>query len=406
MKPHTIVSICLLLIFFIRCSQEKKENVFSIGTQDSLYSSILDENRKFFVYTPPGYGDGSDSSKRFPVIYLLDGGAHFHSVTGLLDQLMGNALCPEMIVVAIENTDRSRDLTPSQSLKLPNGEERDFLRTTGGAENFVKFIEAELFAHVEKNYRTAPHRVLIGHSFGGLFAIHTMMNHPELFNTYIAIDPSLWWDDRKLLLQTDSVLRTKNFAGKSLFVSVANTMPPGMDTLRVSTDTTGNTSHIRSIIHFSKKASTLKNVNGMNFTWRYYNEDTHGSVPLISEYDALRIVFKYYRMDYDPEATPEKFTDHFQLVSKNLGYAMLPPENVVNERGYNLIQNKNFERARAFFELNIKNYPGSANAHDSMGDYFLAAGDTLQARDYFSKALAIKDTPSTREKMEQLKNER
>lgn len=397
---------CIIIALFVLvgCDKKKNEkaNSFIIGKTDSLHSTVLNEDRKFFVYLPPSFGDGSDKTKRYPVIYLLDGGSHFHSVTGLLDQLTSNELCPEMIVVAITNTDRSRDLTPTRSLKLPDGSEQDWLKTTGGADNFMKFIETELFPHVERNYPTEPHRVLIGHSFGGLFAIHTMMNRPELFNSYVAIDPSLWWDNRKLLLQADTFLREKSFDGKTLFVSVANTMPAGMDTLRVASDTTGNTSHIRSIIQFSKRAHAAKKVNGMNFTWKYYDEDSHGSVPLITEYDALRYIFGYFRLPYDPNETAQKFVDHYKIVSERLGYTKLPPENAMNDRGYGYLSTKKFDQARSFFELNIINYATSANAHDSMGDYYLAVGDTTKAKESFLKSLTLKEVKATRTKLQEL----
>jgi uncharacterized protein len=396
----------ILLSILVGCDQKKSKNEnehsFVIGKADSLHSAILNEGRKFFVYLPPTYGDGSDTTKRYPVVYLLDGGSHFHSVTGLLDQLTSNELVPEMIVVAITNTDRSRDLTPTRSLKLPDGSEQEWLNTTGGADNFLRFIETELFPHVEKNYPTEPHRILIGHSFGGLFTIHTMMNRPDLFNSYVAIDPSMWWDNRKLLMQSDTFLREKNFNRKTLFVSVANTMPGGMDTLRVASDTTGNTSHIRSIIQFSKQASVAKKTNGMNFSWKYYGEDSHGSVPLITAYDALRYIFGYYRMAYDPAETAETYINHYKIISDKLGYTKLPPENAMNDKGYGYLSQKKFEQAMSFFNVNLKNYPASANAHDSMGDYYLAVGDTTNAKALFMKSLAIKDIASTRKKLEEI----
>jgi uncharacterized protein len=390
---------CLLVLIcvLIGCDQTKnqKENSFIIGKADSLHSRVLNEDRKFFVYLPPSFGDGTDTTKGYPVIYLLDGGSHFHSVTGLLDQLTSNELCPEMIVVAITNTDRSRDLTPTRSLKLPNGSEQEWLKTTGGADNFLKFIETELFPYVEKSYPTEPHRILIGHSFGGLFAIHTLINKPELFNSYVAIDPSLWWDSRKLLLGADTILHQKSFSQKTLFVSVANTMPAGMDT-------SGSTSHIRSIIQFSKRANAVKRINGMNFTWKYYDEDSHGSVPLISEYDALRYIFSYFRMNYDPNETAKVFADHYKLISEKLGYTKLPPENVINDRAYNYLSAKKLDQARSFFDLNVTNYPKSANAHDSMGDFYLAAGDTTNAKAAFIKSLELKEVEGTRKKLEEL----
>jgi len=85
-----------------------------------------------------------------------------------------------MIVVAIPNTDRSRDLTPTHSLLLPDGTTQDFLKTTGGAEAFTTFLEKELIPYVESHYPTAPHRMLVGHSFGGLFTINALINHPGI----------------------------------------------------------------------------------------------------------------------------------------------------------------------------------------------------------------------------------
>jgi predicted alpha/beta superfamily hydrolase len=393
-----------LFLFCAACTNEK-DNRISIGLLDSLHSDILNEQRRILVYLPNGNVPSADTSKHYPVLYLLDGDGHFHSVTGLIQQLTANGICPEMMVVAIPNTDRSRDLTPTHSLKLPDGQEQDFLKTTGGAENFTKFIENELIPYIDKKYPTSPHRTLVGHSFGGLFAINTLINHPHIFDSYVAIDPSLWWDERKLLLRSDTVLREKKFDGKTLFVSVANTMQPGMDTLRVAADTTGNTVHIRSIIHFAKSGLATRRDNGLNIGWKYYPEDDHGSVPLISEYDALRFMFSFYKLPFDPEITAEKLSQHYQNVSVKLGYKMLPPEQTVNQTGYYFLSEKKFEKALPFFELNIKNYPGSQNVYDSMGDYYVAVDDKPKAIEFFKKALEIGEGPNTRKKLEDLQKE-
>src|SRR3954463_2953798 len=95
------------------CSKEKKESgTISIGTIDSVHSDILNETRKIWIYTPPSADDKTTDKVKYPVLYLLDGDSHFHSVTGLLHQLTMNNNVPPMIVVAILNTDRTRDLTP------------------------------------------------------------------------------------------------------------------------------------------------------------------------------------------------------------------------------------------------------------------------------------------------------
>jgi predicted alpha/beta superfamily hydrolase len=401
MKPQYLFFIWSIVLITVSCTN-KKDNRITIGKTDSLYSDVLKEQRKVLVYVPTSY-EHSDTSRHYPVMYLLDGESHFHSVTGVLDRLTENDICPEMIVIAIPNTDRSRDLTPTHSTRLPTGESEDFLKTTGGGEQFTRFIETELIPYVQKHYRTAPYRVLVGHSFGGLLTINTLINHPDLFDSYLAIDPSLWWDNRKLLLHSDTVLRQKKFNRKTLFVSVANTMTPEMDTLRVNADTTGNTVHIRSIIRFAKNVQLNKSRNGLNFAWKYYPDDDHGSVPLISEYDGLRFMFGYYKFRPDADVMALQLTDHYKMVSEKLGYAMLPPESKVNDAGYYFLRLKKFDQAFSFFDLNIKNFPHSANVYSSMGDYYVAVDDKPKAIEFFEKSLAIQDSEDTRTKLNDLK---
>lgn len=402
MKQTNIIhSLCLIALLF-SCGDAKKERLISIGEVDSLRSEILGENRKIWIYHP---GNPSDTSRHYPVLYLLDGDAHFHSVTGIAQQLTNNSVMPEMIIVAVLNTDRSRDLTPTRSLRLPTGGEQDFLKTTGGAENFTQFLDRELIPYIEGRFATAPHRMLIGHSFGGLFAINTLLNHPEMFNSYLAIDPSMWWDDRKLLLQSDSIFGTRRFDGKTLFVSVANTMSPGMDTTLVALDTTGNTVHIRSILDFAKKAATASSSNGLTFAWKYYRDDDHGSVPLISEYDALRFMFQHYKLPFSDDLTTAKLIDHYTRVSDRLGYTMIPPEERMNGLGYYFLQTKNYERAFEFFDFNVKNYPNSQNVYDSMGDYYAAIKDNAKAIEAYEKALSFGEVEYTRKKLQDLEND-
>lgn len=391
----------IILFALVACSEKRKDAAdrrISIGTKDSLHSDILNENREIWVYQPSDLKPG----EKCPVVYLLDGDWHFHPITGMIDQLADNSLVPRMILVGIKNTDRSRDLTPTRSMKMPDGSEPDFLKTTGGGETFTKFIETELMPYVESKYQVAPYRILIGHSFGGLFAINTLVHHPKLFNAYVSIDPSMWWDDGKLLRQTDSALNATKFDGRILFLAIANTMTPGMDTLRVVKDTANTHKHIRSILELSKLTSS-KRSNGLASRWKYYDADDHGSVPFISEYDALRFIFDYFKPQVDwRDLTPVSLTDHFNKVSERLGYSILPPEGQVDNMGYYYLREKQLDKAQGFFELNLKNYPNSASVSDSMGDLFLAKQDTTQATAYFKKSLAIEERSGTRKKLDAL----
>jgi predicted alpha/beta superfamily hydrolase len=385
----------------------QKDNRIVIGTKDSLHSEVLNENRFYEVYLPPSYNP-ANKTVRFPVLYLLDGDAHFHSVSGLIQQLAGgvngNTLFPEMIVIAINNTDRTRDLTPIHYDTGPDGKPAAFLKTSGGGESFVRFLQFELIPHIESSYPTAPFRMLVGHSFGGLTAINILLNHTELFNAYIAIDPSMWWANRSLLKEAEKIFPAKNFKGRSLYLAIANTMPMNTQFAKVDDDTSATTEHIRAIKSFAALAEKNKN-NGLRFSWQYFNDDDHGSVPLIAEYHGLRFLFDGYRMDQaKATAGVDSLTKHFQMVSEMMGYSILPPENLVNQAGYYFLQTGETDKALSYFALNIKNYPASSNVYDSMGDALLAKGEKAKAKAEFAKAIEIDPgNEGSKAKLEKLK---
>ena len=198
---HISFFISFFFLGNIAFSQGKVDNnLIVIGKTDSVQSKILGEKRDIWVHVPDG---AINSKQHYPVVYVLDGNGHFSSLVGLIQQLStgGNNNCPKMIVVAIPNTDRTRDLTPTHidaDLPMMNSASS---KTSGGGENFIAFMEKELIPYIEAKYPTAPYKMLIGHSFGGLAVMQTFIHHTGLFNSYICIDPSMWWDKQTLLKQ-------------------------------------------------------------------------------------------------------------------------------------------------------------------------------------------------------------
>ena len=393
-------------------SDKSREDAIVIGQMDSLRSEILEETRNIWVHVPDEAAGDIYGKSTYPVLYLLDGPDHFHAVSGLLRNLGQNAIVPKMVVVAIPNTDRTRDLTPSH-VDVMFGDS-SFVKTSGGGDKFMEFMEKELIPYVEENYPVTGYRTFVGHSFGGLMAVYALFSHSELFSNYVAIDPSMWWDDWLLVKETDAVLDGPTLEGKALFLGVANTMEEGMEIDRVKEDTARSSNHIRSILSFIEK---LENKDSpLEFGWEYYEDDDHGSVPLITEYDALRFLFPWYRLkglnkffqeeaEDDPEELLQALEEHYDNVSEHFGYPVPPSEPDVNSLGYNFMNMKKPAIAKAMFELNIKNYPESANVYDSMGDFYLDQKDTVQAIEQFRKALELGDSPITKEKLTQLEEE-
>jgi predicted alpha/beta superfamily hydrolase len=402
----------LISIAILSCSRhedgrEQTKHDLNFGVIDSIHSDILDENRKIWVYSPP------DTTQQYPLLVLLDGDAHYFSVAGMIHQLStinGNTIYPEMVVVAIPNTDRTRDLTPYHVTHIFG--DTAFAKTSGGGENFTKFIEKELLPFVDKKYPTSSHRTLVGHSFGGLFVVNTLVHHPGLFTNYLAIDPSLWWDDQKFGADAAKVLTESKFENKSLFVAIANTIGKGKQLGDVKNDTASSTVHVRSIIKFNDALSTVN--NGLTFSAKYYPDDDHSSVPLAAAYDGLRSFFSWYKLegidqffDRSYPATPQDVikvvSDHYQNVSKHFGCEVLPSESKINGMGYGFMNNGMPDKAFACFELNIRNYPQSSNVFDSMGDYYTAQKDTVNAILNYEKALSIQKVELTEEKLAKLK---
>ena len=390
-------------------AQSQTDNKIVIGKVDSVYSKILSEQRKIWVYTPD-MTSGS-RSQRWPVVYLLDGDGHFPSVVGMIQQLSqvnGNNVYPEMIVVGIPNTDRTRDLTPTHVISDPPMMDSNSSKTSGGGENFVAFIEKELIPHIDSVCPTAPYKVLIGHSFGGLTVMNVLTNHPNLFNAYIAIDPSMWYDRQRFLAATEKKLAEKKYDGVRLYVGIANTMPDGMTLAKMKKDTSSDTRHIRSIFELDEFLKSHAQ-NGLKYASKYYGEDNHGSVPFASEYDGLRFIFDYYRLNLTGKdftdtsaALAMKLKQHYDMVSKEMGYKVSPPELNVNGLGYFAMNNKHYTTATALFKMNIDNYPKSSNVYDSYADLLVEEKDTVNAIVNYKKALALQDNAFTKQKLNTL----
>jgi len=213
-----IISLVVVWITFWSYGQQLpnkiSETEFSIGKSIKIQSEILNESRTLNIYLPLSYT--SDTAKTYPVIYLLDGSKDedFIHVSGIVQfgSFSWINMLPESIVLGIANVDRKRDFTyPTQNEK----DKKEF-PTTGKSEHFIKFIEKELQPFVGANFRTNQTETIIGQSLGGLLATEILMKKPELFDNYIIVSPSLWWDDESLLNYTPKETVTE----KSIFVAV------------------------------------------------------------------------------------------------------------------------------------------------------------------------------------------
>lgn len=189
----------------------------TIGETFTIPSKVLREDRRINVYLPAGY---ASSETRFPVLYMPDGGVaeDFIHVAGLLQVLSGNGTMKPFVLVGIENTERRRDLTGPTA----NAEDKKIAPRVGGSQAFRSFLRDELMPVIEARYRTTKERAIVGESLAGLFIVETFVLQPELFDTYIAFDPSLWWNDEGLTAEAAKRMDQQAKLKKRLFVATSN----------------------------------------------------------------------------------------------------------------------------------------------------------------------------------------
>lgn len=384
-----ITTIFLLLFTHSSFAQIKQ---IELGTSHHIHSKILNEKREYWVHLPRNYDQ--HSSRKYPVLYLLDGQSHFLSVTGMVDQLSEewNTKFPEMIIVGVLSTlDRTRDLTPTHIEGDHPNIDSTSCKDSGGNDKFIVFLEKELIPQINASYSASSYRVLVGHSFGGLTVVNVLLKHTHLFNDYVAIDPSIWWDHKYMLNEAKKSLTKIYFKEKSLFIGIANTTVDLVHEKEILQDTSYTTNHIRAIFELEKLFSNTK--TDLRFSSNYYPFDTHSSVPFITTYDALRFIFTNYELKIPLHDTTivdsafiSKIQSHSNYLNETFGHGTPISFEFIDECGYLALDAKNNKEANYLFELNVKNYPKMWESYYALGDYYSEIPNLKTALEYYKKA--------------------
>jgi len=412
LRTTLIIGLIIFLQQYV-IAQGNQNHLFlqKVGMVDSLYSEILNESRKFYIQIPSSYN--SSKNQKYPVVFILDGEIFLPTVNDVQNYYSGG-FTPEMVLVGIANDkNRIRDLTTS-TITFRYG--MPFNEKNGEADNFRKFIQNELIPFIESKYPVTNYRTLIGHSYGGLFTISTLINQPNLFNNYLAIDPSMDWDNQKLLKEAKEQLANQKYQGKALFMSLSGQlhMQNSQITIdNVMSDTTDYTLFPRSNIAFSNMAKENAD-NGLTFEWKFYPNDLHGTIPFPSIMDGMISLFKWYQMektdkinsfDTSKEELLAIIKHREKKLLEHFGYSVPPyPEELLNMSGYMNMDMEQLEKAKMYFELAIEYYPESANAYDSMADYYETKNDITNAIRYVQIAADLSDNEYYKNRIQELKN--
>ncbi len=364
----------------------------------AVQSTVLGEEREYWVSLPSSYDDTLYATQAYPVLYVLDADWNFRLASAMAEfmSVQGRTI-PELIVVGLPNTARVRDFTPTHSRLNTVQREAEYLAGSGGGDAFLRFVREELFPEIESRYRTVPYRILGGHSLGGLLALHALMAAPEMFHATIAIDPSLWFDDQRLLRDARAIPASVVRAGRALYLAQAN--------MTIPSDNPFNR-HRASIAAFDAFVRA-NDVPEFHYAYRHYDRDGHSSVPLPGLHDGLRHIFDgYWTSVAEVVDDPASIAPRFERLSARLGITLRPSEAMIDEEaGYTMDEEGNVDAAIGLFRMNTRNYPDSWHAHARLGDAYAANGETHLAIASYERSLALKpDNPRVEESLEGLRS--
>lgn len=251
------------------------------GISHELRSEVMGDIRQINIWLPPGYERSQD---RYSVVYLIDGALDqdFHHIAGLAQLGSLSWTFGPLIVVGVQTRQRRAELTPHAE----DARYRSAFPDHGGADRFRLFLEREVVPLIEGNYRAGPRRALMGESLAGLFVVDTLLRRPVLFHDYVAISPSLWWDDRRPMRDASRRLHKNVPTDRRLYLAIANeggTMQEGVDLLRKALSQQGAGSVT---VRYSDRSASA----------------THSTIYHGAAEDALR--WLYPMPPYDPGPTP------------------------------------------------------------------------------------------------------
>ena len=258
---YIIYLILLLLIILSNSSYADTRPLVN----DSLYSDILKEKRNLVISLPKSYK--SSKKRHYSVLFLLDAKKNLSHTSGSLDYLKSYGYMPDLIVVGVVNNKRYKDFTPTKSKKYLDIE-------SGGANQFLEFMEHELLPYIDKKYRTRNYKILAGHSLGGLLAINSLISKPYLFQAHFAFSPSLWWDEQLIVNRAKAFFQKTKTLENFLYLNMG----------KESQKTTKSINAFKAIIN-------KNNIKQLEFISDTFLEESHVTTPVIGQYKAYRALY-------------------------------------------------------------------------------------------------------------------
>lgn len=370
MRLLTAVFICSLFIFYSSSTlaePDLKQQTISYTQQiHTINSAVLNEQRTVVVQLPKSYQ--ANPNKVYPVIYRLDGAGNIPLISAVMERLQNDNRAPEVIIVAIENTNRLRDLYPTVN-KEPQGP----VGEGGGAAKFLAFIEQELMPLINKSYRSHNFNVIAGASAAGVFALYTMQANPELFQAHIAYSPAVWWNYGAPVKAAKSFINKSKDLNNYVYINIGE--EAGL---------------MRERYNELQQALQSNSLPNLRFFSDAFNNVSHNLTSVAGSFNAYHNLFLPKQMPMSALSDDIESIDvYYKKLSQQWGEQIAPPDRAVRSLGYNLTGSKQFTRAIEVFKYNIKNHPKSVDALSALSYGYEMQGDTRQALEQMESALAI-----------------
>ena len=314
--------------------------VFAQSISLTVESKILGEERQILIALPDSYEYDEQDSK-YPLVLLTDGEWHFDLVVEATKLLYQDGY-PKIIVAAIMNNDRGKDLTPSHTSEF---------EYSGNANNFYMFITEELLVDLERKYRISNHRTLLGHSLGGLFAAYAMVQDSGAFDAFVAVTPTIRWDNFKILDDFTPKIEEKLAESKpSFFLGIGNE--------------TG--AEREGVVRLKK---VMETIHLPEFSYREYPMDSHVTVPWKAYFDGLRFVFHSFLIPVEYENIDFSNTiAYYDEVGTRFDYDKRVPQRILFNWGFSKIGDADKTEALKIFEYYKKAYPNVPIPYRTLGD--------------------------------------
>lgn len=333
---------------------------------EKLASKVLSEERTVIVQLPKSYAQNPD--KKYPIIYRLDGANTLSMLNAVLESLQSQRAAPDVIVVAIENTDRLRDLYPNVN-RDPNGP----VGYGGGGAKFLQFITSELMPMVESKYRVHDFRIIAGASAAGAFSLYAMQQAPELFNAALTYSAAVWWANGATAETTVEFLKNNKKLDHYLYTAIGNEGAP-----------------MRS--YYDAMISDIRKNKPKGLRWHndVFSDVPHNLVTNAASFKAYYSLFysEYMRpKDYDGDLS--SIEKYYEAVSQQRGEKIEAAEWVIRDLGYHFVTQQNFDEAFKLFKYGIERYPNTPDAYNGLAYGYEQSGQFENALEQVNKALAL-----------------